>query len=128
MDYRKAIDEAMSYCITLPYFRCGLFICTEGEYNYVCAMIEYDSNFTIEPAYIGTGAILTFDNGSVMHIICLPEVGFCAQRLHMVYVTEYIEQEVIDTVIRPMVIPYQFRDVIKIIGAKNKRKMNTNKL
>ena len=116
MDYRNAIDEAMLYCTTLPNLRCGLFVHTEGEYNYVCAMIEYDSNFTIKPVCIGTGVVLTFDNGSVMYIICLLDAGFCAPRLHMVYITEHIEQEVIDTVIRPMIIPYQFRDVIKVIG------------
>ena len=58
MDYRKAIDEAMLYCTTLPNFRCGLFIRTEVEYDIVCDLIDdaYKNNFAMK------GLQVTIDN------------------------------------------------------------------
>lgn len=120
MDSRNAIDEAMLYCTTLPNLRCGLFICTEVEYDVVCELIDgYKNNFEIKPSHKGAGWTLTFNNGSMIYIMRLTNDandGVCAPRLHMVYISEHIEQEVFNVVVCPMLIPYQFRDVIKFIG------------
>lgn len=121
MDYRKAIDEAMLYCTTLPNLRCGLFIRTEVEYDVVCELIDgYENNFKIKPSHNGAGWTLTFNNGSMIYIMRFANYGLHAPRLHIAYISEHIEQEVFNVIIYPMMIPYQFRDVIKVIGVGNK--------
>ena len=122
MDYCKAIDEAMLYCTTLPNLRCGLFIRTEVEYDIMCDLIDdaYKNNFEMKPLHKGTGFVLTFNNGSTiyfMHSLNDVNDGVCAPRLHMAYISEHIQKEVIDTIISPMMIPYQLIDVVKVIGA-----------
>lgn len=121
MDYRKAMDETMLYCTTLPNLRCGFFIRTEAEYDVVCELIdEYNNKFEIKPSHKGAGWTLTFNNGSLIYIIRFENDandGLHAPRLHMAYISEHIGQEVINIIIFPMMILYQFRDVIKVIGA-----------
>lgn len=121
MDYRKAIDEAMLYCATLPNLRCGLFIRTKVEYDIVRKLINdsYKNNFEMQPSHKGAGWTLTFTNGSVIYFMRFTNDandGVCAPRLHMAYISEHIEQEVFNVIICPMMIPYQFRDIIKFIG------------
>ena len=121
MDYRKAIDEAILYCTTLPNFRSGLFIYTEAESDVVYELIDdrYKNNFEIKPLSIGTGWVLTFDNDSVIYIIHYSNDAnnlIHAPRLHMVYISGNIRQEVFAVLIRPMITPYQIRDSIRVIG------------
>lgn len=125
MNYRKAMDEAIFLCTALPNLRCGLFIRTEAEYDVVCELIdECSSNVEIKLSSKEFGWVLTFACGSMIYIMCCSimcfsndvNYGLHAPRLHVAYISENIEQEVCSVLIYPMMIPYQSRDVIKVIG------------
>ena len=115
INYRKAMDEAILLCTILPNLRCGLFIRTEAEYDVMCELIdECSSNVEIQLSSKEFGWVLTFARDSMIYIMCFSNdvnYGLHAPRLHVAYISENIEQEVY-----PMMIPYQSRDVIKVIG------------
>lgn len=120
MDYRKAIDEAMLYCTMLPEFRCGIFVRTEAEYDAVCEFIDKKTLYCIKTLGHKRFCAWIFKNASILSIVYLPNEGYHASRINMAYLSESIAQDVISTIISPMIIPYQFRGVMKVIGADNK--------